>query len=274
VSLLDLIISEMWNEGRTLLLVTGASRGLGRAWAKALSARLSEGSLVALSARTVKDLEETAAFVQREGIEVRVFEIDHGKVDAEGYRRLVSGLGTEFDSIVVVHNAGSTGKMMPVSRYDQPEEVAAYLALNYTSPAVLNSVLLQRFEPLNVKNITIINISSLCGIQPFPTLGHYCSVKAARDMLFKVLAAEEGAKTPTDGRNFKVLNYAPGPIDTEMVKGMIADPGADPSVKGGFEKLYSDRAILQPEQTAEKLIKILDLDSFESGQHVDYYDVD
>ena len=54
-----------------------------------------------------------------------------------------------------------------------------------------------------MKNITIINISSLCGIQPFPTLGHYCSVKAARDMLFKVLAAEEGAKTPTDGRNFK-----------------------------------------------------------------------
>ena len=72
----------------------------------------------------------------------------------------------------------------------------------------------------------------------------------------------------------QVLNYAPGPIDTEMVKGMIADPGADPSVKEGFEKLYSDRAILQPEQTAEKLIKILDLDSFESGQHVDYYDVD
>ena len=42
-------------------------------------------------------------------------------------------------------------------------------------------------------------------------MGHYCSVKAAREMLFKVLALE-------NPDNMKVLNYAPGPIDTEMVK--------------------------------------------------------
>lgn len=70
----------------------------------------------------------------------------------------------------------------------------------------------------------------------------------------------------------QVLNYAPGPIDTDMVKGMIGDPGGDPTVKDGFKKLYADTAILQPDQTAEKLVKILDQNSFESGQHVDYYD--
>jgi len=265
----------MWNEGKTLLLVTGASRGLGRAWAKSLSAKLPDGSVVVLTARTAKGLEETCSLIQREGIEVRLCELDHGQADVGRYRGLVEGLGRlEFESVVLVHNAGSTGKMMSVSKYDNPDEVTSYLTLNYTSPAVLNSVVLQNFESSKVKNMTVINISSLCGIQAFPTLGHYCSVKAARDMFFKVLAAEEGAKDRKDGNTFKVLNYAPGPIDTDMVKGMIDDPGADPTVKDGFKKLYADTAILQPDQTAEKLVKILDQNSFESGQHVDYYDVE
>ena len=84
----------------------------------------------------------------------------------------------------------------------------------------------------------------------------------------KVLATEEKEK------GVRVLNYAPGPIETQMVEGMMADPGFDQGVREGFEKMLSDKTILQPDQTAAKLVKILDKDSFESGQHVDYFDVD
>ena len=108
---------------------------------------LPDGSVVVLTARTAKGLEETSSLIQREGIEVRLCELDHGRADVSKYRGLVSGLGAEFDSVVLVHNAGSTGKMMPVSSYDDPDQIADYLSLNYTSPAVLNSVVLQVSRP-------------------------------------------------------------------------------------------------------------------------------
>ena len=72
-------------------------------------------------------------------------------------------------------------------------------------------MLQKELGPSGLKRSTVINVSSLLGIQAWKSVGHYCSVKAAREMLFKVLALE-------NPDNMRVLNYAPGPIDTEMVK--------------------------------------------------------
>ena len=69
-------------------------------------------------------------------------------------------------------------------------------------------------------------------------------------------------------------SHTPGPMETQMVEGVMVDLGFDPEVKERFEKMKSEKTILQPNQTAAKLVKILFEDSFESGQHVDYYDVE
>ena len=53
---------------------------------------------------------------------------------------------------------------------------------------------------------------------------------------------------------------------------MMRDPDLDADVLEGYRKMYSDKSILRPEETAEKLARILQLDKYESGQHVDYYD--
>ena len=54
----------------------------------------------------------------------------------------------------------------------------------------------------------VVNISSLAAVQPVKRWGLYCTGKAGRDMLFKVMAAEDP--------DIRVLNYAPGPLDTGM----------------------------------------------------------
>ena len=53
---------------------------------------------------------------------------------------------------------------------------------------------------------------------------------------------------------------------------MMRDPDLDADVFEGYRKMYSDKSILRPEETAEKLARILHLNKYESGQHVDYYD--
>lgn len=69
-----------------------------------------------------------------------------------------------------------------------------------------------------------------------------------------------------------ILNYAPGPLDTNMQKNIREDKNCDKDVSEYFTKLFEEGNLLKPIDSAVKLIKILDDKSFKSGDHVDYYD--
>ena len=81
-------------------------------------------------------------------------------------------------------------------------EVNNYWALNLTSMFCLTSGTLNAFRDSPGLSKTVVNISSLCALQPYKGWGLYCAGKAARDMLYQVLAAEEPS--------VRVLSYAPG----------------------------------------------------------------
>lgn len=83
-----------------------------------------------------------------------------------------------------------------------PVEVNNYWALNLTSMLCLTSSILKAFPDSPGLIRTVVNISSLCALQPFKGWGLYCAGKAARDMMFQVLATEEPS--------VRVLSYAPG----------------------------------------------------------------
>lgn len=85
---------------------------------------------------------------------------------------------------------------------NDPTEVNNYWALNLTSMLCLTSGTLKAFpESLGLSRI-VVNISSLCALQPFKGWALYCAGKAARNMMYQVLAAEEPG--------VRVLSYAPG----------------------------------------------------------------
>lgn len=81
-------------------------------------------------------------------------------------------------------------------------EVNNYWALNLTSMLCLTSGTLNAFPASPGLSKTVVNISSLCALEPFKGWGLYCAGKAARDMLCQVLAVEEPS--------VRVLSYAPG----------------------------------------------------------------
>ena len=85
--------------------------------------------------------------------------------------------------------------------------------------------------------------------------------KAARDKYHTLIASEENGKV-------KTLNYAPGPLETEMVEELRAAEHLDPTLKPNFHTKQLD-----PEASARKLIRLLLGDKFESGAHIDYYDL-
>ena len=83
-------------------------------------------------------------------------------------------------------------------------------------------------ETAQVPRVRVVNISSLLAVKAFPCWGMYSMAKAARDMLHAIVAQEEGADESAPGHQlrFKTLNYAPGPLDTDMqgeVRARLAD---------------------------------------------------
>lgn len=82
------------------------------------------------------------------------------------------------------------------------DEVDRYMSMNVSSVLCLTAGILQMFPARAGLRRCVVNVSSLCAVQPFPSWVLYCTGKAARDMMFRVLAKEES--------ELRVLNYAPG----------------------------------------------------------------
>lgn len=74
--------------------------------------------------------------------------------------------------------------------------------MNLTSMLCLTSSILKAFQDCPGLSRTVVNISSICALKPFKGWALYCAGKAARAMMFQVLAAEEPS--------VRVLSYDPG----------------------------------------------------------------
>lgn len=121
--------------------------------------------------------------------------------------RIWRGLGKEKTHLHrVILKVCFSGTLGDVSKgfvdLADPAELNNYWALNLTSMLCLTSSILKAFPDSPGLSRTMVNISSLCALQPFKGWGLYCAGKAARDMMFQVLAAEEPS--------VRVLSYAPG----------------------------------------------------------------
>jgi len=94
--------------------------------------------------------------------------------------------------------------------------------------------------------------------------------KAARDMLHRSIALESEHR---EG-NVKTLNYAPGPMETDMQteirNGMRA---AESHLSEAFTAMHEQGGLLDPGYSAKKLLRLLAEDDFVSGSHVDVYDL-
>ncbi|NWJ10407.1 SPRE reductase, partial [Crypturellus undulatus] len=161
--------------------------------------------------------------------------------------------------------AGSLGDVSKtVADLDDAAEINSYLALNVTSALCITSAALRAFGQRRGARRAVVNVSSLCALKPFRTWALYCGGKAARDMIFQVLALEEP--------DVRVLSYAPGPLDTDMQLLARTETG-DAEMREHFQGLHARGQLIDCDVSARKLLRLLEEDTFPSGAHVDFYDV-
>ncbi|XP_066296210.1 sepiapterin reductase-like [Branchiostoma lanceolatum] len=250
----------------TFCVVTGASKGLGQAVAINLAETVGDGSLIVITARGEDGLNETKKKIESVAphVTVKIVAGDiAGPYSDELHKRIcdVPSPGS-FKHAMIIHNAGSLGDVSKLtSELSDPKVITDYYQLNVSSVLCLNSQFFSATE--SIVRRTVVNITSLCALQPFKSWGLYCGGKAARDMIFKVLAQEQPA--------VRVLSYAPGPLQTEMVE-EAAKKTADPDIRAFFVGLSKNRTALDPDVSTKKMVKLLQDNKFESGSHIDFYD--
>lgn len=92
-----------------------------------------------------------------------------------------------FDRVVIVHNVGTIGDVSKfLNEMVEVDEWKQFYSVNFFLPAVLNAVIMNLFNNSTNTKKVVINITSIYGIQANAACGFYCSVKAAREMYFKV----------------------------------------------------------------------------------------
>ncbi|XP_035697408.1 sepiapterin reductase-like [Branchiostoma floridae] len=250
----------------TFCVVTGASKGLGQALAINLAETVGEGSLIVITARGEGGLNDTKKKIEATAphVEVKIVAGDiAGPYSDELHKRICAVPSPQsFKHAIIVHNAASLGDVSKLtSELSDPKVITDYYQMNVSSVLCLNSQFFSATE--SIVRRTVVNITSLCALQPFKSWALYCGGKAARDMIFKVLAQEQP--------DVRVLSYAPGPLQTEMVE-VAAQNTADPDIRAFFVGLSKNRTALDPDESAKKMVKLLLENKFENGAHVDFYD--
>jgi NAD(P)-dependent dehydrogenase (short-subunit alcohol dehydrogenase family) len=207
------------------ILITGASRGLGRA----LAARLADaGWQVITDARTASDL---AGLAKRHPGVVAV----PGDITDTAHRQALAAAVHALGGLdVLVNNASALGPSPLPALADYPIDALRELFdVNVTAPLALIQLLLPCVQE---SGGTIVNISSDAAVEAYAGWGGYGASKAALDQFGAVLAVERP--------DIRVYGFDPGDMRTEMHQ--RAFPGED----------ISDRP--EPETVVPALLRLLD----------------
>lgn len=207
-------------------LITGASRGLGLAAARALADR---GWRLVVTGRN-PDVLRTAT----EALGGAAVGVPGDVADGTHRRRLAAAVEETGALDLLVNNASTLGQspLRPLAQADL-DALARTYAVNVLAPVAVTQLLL---PALRSSGGVVVNVSSDAAVAAYPTWGGYGSSKAALDQVTAVLAEEEPA--------LRVYSFDPGDLRTQLHQD--AFPGED----------ISDRPL--PETAVPPLLRLLD----------------
>lgn len=231
-------------------LVTGGSRGLGRAMVLGLA---QAGADVVIASRKLENCERLAAEVRglgRQALAVSAHAGDIAQLDA-----LIEKSYERFGHVdILVNNAGTNPTTAPLAQ-QPPELFQKIFDVNTKGPWYLASRLAPRMAGHG--GGVVVNVVSVGGLRPPALQGFYAATKAALDALTRVMAAEWAA----DG--IRVNSLAPGSFHSDMFDAAAQIlPGFE---AGSRETTLQKRIAATAEIVGSLLYLVSDMSSFTTG---------
>lgn len=224
-------------------LVTGASRGIGRAIAVALAQK---GTDVVINyARDEEEARKTEELCKAYGVETLTVKADVSK--REEVRVMVEKIIEKFERIdILINNAGILGRGI------KPEEITdedwdAVLNVNLKGAFIVTQEVLR-----HMKKGKIVNIASIAGKDGGTVGAHYAASKGGLIALTFNLARHLAP-------DILVNAVAPGPVDTDLIT---------PELKESLRRLSLTGEIAKPEEIAHTVIFLLENDHI-TGELID-----
>ena len=229
-----------------VVIVTGASRGIGREIAKSLA--LKGYQIIANYNKSEKQILELKEELEKENIKIDIFKADVSKRNEA--QKLVESTINKYGKIdILINNAG----ISQIKEFTQITDEDWNNMINTN----LNSVFYMTQEAcknmIHNKNGCIINISSIWGVLGASCEVHYSVSKAGIDAMTKSLAKEMGPS------NIRINSIAPGIINTEINRNLSEEEISNIKEEIPLEKIGKAKDI-------EKCIEWLIEDEYTTGQ--------
>jgi NAD(P)-dependent dehydrogenase (short-subunit alcohol dehydrogenase family) len=240
----------------SLVIITGASRGLGHAMAEQYLA--GSAVVVGLSRSLSTELRPTPTS-----------QLEQWLADLSDPLPVADRLSTwlaEFERgaagqlpkrVRIIHNAAMLSEPGDLAG-SAPAELAKSLRIGLEAPVALTAAFLRATGSWSASDRRVLFVSSGLGRRPMAGSAVYCAQKAGLDHLARALALEEAARP----HGARVASVAPGVVDTDMQKQLR---GADPrrfADQATFAGLHSSGALDSPAAAAAKVIALLERDDY------------
>ncbi|NES85157.1 MAG: SDR family oxidoreductase [Moorea sp. SIO2B7] len=235
-----------------VILITGASGGIGAALAETLAQQFS-GIRLVLAARSQDKLDQVATQCRKAGADVLVIPTD--MANPEQVKALATKTVEHFGQVDALINNAGYGQMGAVELVS-PEAAKQQFAVNFHGPLILTQALIPVMR--DRRRGRIINISTLAGKVAFPIGGIYSASKFALEALSDSLRMELKAF------NIQVSVIEPGPVSTNFFQ--VANDTIEPTIakltnnpyRAAFENI--DDIEQQMEMlgwTAQKVVQVI-----------------
>ncbi len=239
----------MTNDATDLYIVTGASRGLGRALAEQL---IAPKRLLLTIARKPDPMLAARASAEGTTIEQWALDLAH---DIGAAARLETWLHAQprdrFATATLINNAGLLGRVGPIDAADSGT-LAAVIRVGLEAPLVLTSAFLRATRAWSTGR-RVLNVSSGAGRRPIAGWAAYCAAKAGLDHFSRVTALDE-QRLPNPAR---IVSLAPGVVDTDMQGELRAsDPGGFPDLEQ-FRQLKATGQLATAQAAAARVLAYL-----------------
>ena len=238
-------------------IITGASKGIGRAFAEKL---LHPDHVLFLISRSEPE------GISRQAM-LRNCRVHHVSFDLSFIEKIPALLSNLFDhinddcrSLHLINNAGVTEPVMPI---DQAETgaIEKNIQVNYLAPVLLTSNFIRLSENMKFKK-QILNITSGASFIPHHGMSMYCSTKAAIDQFTRCVGLEQKVREfPVD-----VHAISPGFVDTQMPNELLEKTEEDFGSVKNFNEAKKQGKFAGADEVAGKILDLWLNDKLKPGE--------